>query len=102
MSCKLIAGSIFMGATVFNSWRISQIWKFFRPQEKIFNVFVLGVIGGISLLNYNAAYEIHMGKSMKIEDRPEIQLRQGYKERLSEAIAFQRLSDDEKKEFIRQ
>ena len=88
VACKLVAGSLFLGATAFHGWRISQIWKFYRPQEKVFNIFMMSVLSGISLLNFNAAYEIQMGKSMRIEDRPEIQLRQGYKERLTEAIAF--------------
>ena len=88
-SCKLIAGSLFMGATTFHAWRISQIWKFYRTPEKAFNVFMIGVLASISLLNFNAAYEIHSGKNMKMEEsRPDVQLRQGYKERLTEAIAF--------------
>ena len=100
-SCKLIAGSLFMGGTAFHGWRISQIWRFYRTPEKVFNVFMIGVLASISLLNFNAAYEIQMGKNMKMdESRPEVQLRQGYKERLTEAIAFQRLTDDEKKQFI--
>ena len=44
--------------------------------EKVFNVFMIGVLASISLLNFNAAYEIQMGKNMKMdESRPEVQLR---------------------------
>ena len=70
--------------------------------EKIFNIGMLAILSSLSMLSFNAAWEINQGKKMNIELRPPPeQMRDSYKKRLGDAIAFQRLSDDEKMDYVK-
>ena len=63
---------------------------------------MLGILTSLSLLSFNAAWEINQGKKMNMEVRPPPeQMRESYKKRLGDAIAFQRLSDEEKMDFVK-
>ena len=100
VTCKVVTGSLFLGMTAFHSFRISQIWKFYAMREKVFNGFMLSILGGLSGLSYFAAYQIYLGKTMRGEVAQPIELRQGYTDRLSNAFNFYRMSDEQKLEYI--
>ena len=91
----------FSAFTAFHGWRVSNTWQFYGPKEKVFNVLMLGALSGISLLNYYAGYRTYLGQTMSGEVAQPIAYRESYKERLSKALKFQRMSDDEKLEYIK-
>ncbi len=71
--CKLVSGTLFLGAGVFHGYRVRQLWSFYKLKDKVFNVFALGVIAAIGLANYNAGYQIYLGQTMQtVEMRPSI------------------------------
>ena len=70
--------------------------------DKVFNVFGLGLLSGLSLLNFNAGYQIHQGKNLNVDLNSEVQLRPSYVERVSEAMKFYKMTDEQKLEFINQ
>ena len=63
-------GGIWTGFTALSAFRISQTWKYYRMRDKVFNVFMLGVLGGLSVLSFNAAFQIYLGKTMQKEPAP--------------------------------
>lgn len=71
VGCKLAAGMFFFGYGTFHSSRFVQLWRHYRFGDKVFNVFAATFVYGLSLANFYAAYEIKMGKELKIvELRP--------------------------------
>ena len=59
--CKLASGLGFSAFTAFHAWRVSNIWSYFGIREKVFNVFMLGALSSISLMNYYAGYRTYLG-----------------------------------------
>ena len=69
--CKVVAGTGFLGLAAFNFWRTRSLFPYMQLKDKVFNVMAIGTVFGIGLLNYNLAYQIHMGQQMDlIEYRP--------------------------------
>eukprot|EP00347_Sterkiella_histriomuscorum_P015225 403357832 len=73
-TCKLVSGSLFLGAGALHGYRVSTIWSFYPLREKFFNIFAVGILLGIAGLNYKAAADTYMGKSLQvpIEYRPSV------------------------------
>ena len=58
MLCKVVSGGLFTAMAGFHGFRIEGNWKFYNTGAKVFNLLGLGVLSGISILNFNAAWEI--------------------------------------------
>ena len=71
--CKVVSGTAFAGAGIFHAYRVKNLWNFYPVREKVFNIFGLFLLAGISAANFNAAYQIRMGQTMQlIEYRPSL------------------------------
>lgn len=69
--CKFGAGLFFSGYGVFHGARFYSLWKYYPIREKLFNIFATGFVFSLAFANFYAAYEIKMGKEMKlVELRP--------------------------------
>ncbi len=69
----MVSGTAFAGAAIFHGVRVKSLWNFYPVKEKVFNLFGLLFLAGISAANYNAAYQIKMGQTMQlIEYRPSL------------------------------
>ena len=99
--CKIISGTFFAVLTAWNASRVRSFWHRLPTNYKAYNALGFTVMGGLSLLNFWAAKQIIFGKHMMGGDQFELpQYRQGYKERLTAAYEFHRMSDDQKSQFI--
>ena len=57
--CKVASGGIFSAVTAFHVFRLHGGWRFYRAPEKIFNIGMLGILTTLSILSFNAAWEIN-------------------------------------------
>ena len=97
--CKVVSGGLFAGMGAFHTFRMQNLWRFYGAREKAFNVIGLFVLGSISVLNFNAAYQIKMGRAM---DNIQVQTRESYSSRIGEAVGWMRMSEEEKLNVIKE
>ena len=96
LMCKVVSGIGFTGFGAFNIWRASNAWRYMGFKDKVFNFFAIGVIFGIAAMNFNAGYQIHLGKNMEL-----IELRPSYSARFYEAYNYSQMNDEEKREYLK-
>jgi len=56
-----VSSLLFAGAGLFHGVRVRQLWQFYPRREKVFNIFAVAFLFGISLANANAGYQTYMG-----------------------------------------
>jgi hypothetical protein len=66
VTCKVVSSLLFAGAGFFHGIRVNQLWRFYPLREKLFNVFALTFLFGVSLANANAAYWTYQGQSLRL------------------------------------
>ena len=87
VACKVAAGFGFSAYGMYHGARFYDLWRHYRVREKVFNLFAVSVIFTLALLNFNAAYEIKMGKELT-----PIELRPSYSQRFRDLYRINSIS----------